>query len=172
MVVGINEEVEVLAQLLVIVIVEVFDSGLLDCAVPLPGNGLPANREWDALDLTTIRENSPPDCFLILMAPRMVGLCQAMLNFVGSTDHVEAAEARDHGVPVSRLFGELDAPRHCLSELPLLRHWSERQWRRRSNGLIGQDDVSLVGNGFQDSLEKGHGRGSICLFIKADNGEF
>ena len=160
MVVGINEDVEVSAQLLVIVIVEVFDSGLLDCAVPLPGNGLPANREWDALDLTTIRENSPPDCFLILMAPRMVGLCQAMLNFVGSTDHVEAAEARDHGVPVSRLFGELDAPRHCLSD----------QWR--SNGSIGQDDVYLVGNGFQDSLEKGHGRGSICLFIKADNGEF
>ena len=63
MVVGINEDVEVSAQLLVIVIVEVFDSGLLDCAVPLPGNGLPANREWDALDLTAIRENSPQTVF-------------------------------------------------------------------------------------------------------------
>ena len=120
MVVGIDEEVEVSAQLLVIVIVVAFDSGFLDCAV-------------HALDLS--------------IRPRVVGLCQAMLDLIGVADHVEAAEARDHGVPVSRLFGELDA-------------------------VIGQDDVYLVGNGFQDSLEKGHRRGSVCLFIRADNGEF
>ena len=32
---------------------------------PLPGNGLPANRGRDSLDLAATQENSPPDCFLI-----------------------------------------------------------------------------------------------------------
>ena len=86
MVVGIDEEVEVSAQLLVIVIVVAFNSGFLDCAV-------------HALDLSSIPENSPPDCFLILLAPRVVGLCQAMLDLIGVADHVEAAEARDLNRP-------------------------------------------------------------------------
>lgn len=120
MAVGIDEEVEMSAQRLVIVIVVAFNSGFLDCAV-------------HALGLS--------------IHPQVVRLCQAMLDLIGVADHVEAAEARDHGVPVSRLFGKLDA-------------------------VIGQDDVYLVGNFFQNSLEKSHGRRSICLFIKADNGEF
>ena len=160
MVVGIDEEVEMSAQLLVIVIVVALNSGFLDCAVPLPGNGLPANRERDPLDLSAIQENDPPDRFLIFMAPRVVGLCQAMLDLIGVADDVEAAEARDHGVPVSRLFGELDAVIHCPAGV----------CPQTPSG--GQDDVYLVGNGFQDSLEKGHGRGSVCLFIKADDGKF
>ena len=72
MVVGIDEEVEVSAQLLVIVIVVAFDSGFLNCAV-------------HALDLS--------------IRPRVVGLCQAMLDLIGVADHVEAAEARDLNRP-------------------------------------------------------------------------
>ena len=133
MVVGIYEQIKVSAQLFVVIIMVAFDGGFLDCPV-------------HALDLA--------------VRPRMVGFGQAVLDFVGSADHVEAAEARDHGVPVSRLFSELDAPRHCLSD----------QWR--SNGSIGQDDVNLVGNRLQDGLKKDHGSGSVGLFIEPDDGKF
>ena len=52
-VVGADEGVEVISQLVVIVVVEAFDGRVLDGAVPLPGNGLPANREypyWSRMD--------------------------------------------------------------------------------------------------------------------------
>ena len=77
-VVGADEVGEVLAQLVVIVVMEGFDVQrendppdrflirltFLDRAVPLPGSGLPANRERDPLNLAAPRENRPPDCFL------------------------------------------------------------------------------------------------------------
>ena len=44
-VVGADEGVEVISQLVVVIVVEAFDGRFLDRAVPLPGNGLPANRE-------------------------------------------------------------------------------------------------------------------------------
>ena len=59
MVVGIDKEVEMSAQLLVIVIVVAFNSSFLDCAV-------------HALDLS--------------IRPRVVGLCQAMLDLIGFAD--------------------------------------------------------------------------------------
>ena len=67
MVVGIYEQIKVSAQLFVVVIMVAFDGGFLDCPV-------------HALDLAAIRENSPPYCFLILLAPRMVGFGQAVLD--------------------------------------------------------------------------------------------
>ena len=36
-------------------------------------------------------------------------------------------------------------PRHCHSELPLSRHWSERQWRGRSNGSTSMRAYSKSG---------------------------
>jgi hypothetical protein len=89
----------------------------------------------EALDVQ--RENDPPDRFLIFMAPRVVGFCQPVLDaarhcprtnggqWLALADHVEAHWPGIDGVPVPGLLGELDAPRHCLSD----------QWR--SNGLIG-----------------------------------
>ena len=73
-VVGADEVGEVVAQLVVILVVEAFDRRVLDRAVPLPGSGLPANRERDPLNLAATRENRPPDCFLGLAAPRMLDL--------------------------------------------------------------------------------------------------
>jgi hypothetical protein len=91
---------------------EAFDGRVFDGAVPLPCNGLPANRERDPFDLTAPRENSPPDCFLILVAPRMVWLREAMLDTIGLANHVEAHGPRIDCSPVARLLGELNAPRH------------------------------------------------------------
>jgi len=42
-----------LRELVVAVVVEAFDCRVFDRAVPLPGNGLPANRERDAFDLSS-----------------------------------------------------------------------------------------------------------------------
>ena len=53
--VGADDVGEVLAQL--VVAVEAFDSGFLDRAVPLPGNGLPANRARDPFN-TAIRSGA------------------------------------------------------------------------------------------------------------------
>ena len=98
MVVSVDEQIKVPAQLLVVIIEISFDGGVLDRAVP-------------ALDLTAIQENSPPDCFLIFMAPRVVGFGQAVLDRVGVADHVEAvhAELCRPAVPVPRLIRDRDA---------------------------------------------------------------
>ena len=45
MVVGVDEQIKVSAQLIVVIVEIPFDGGFLDRAVPLPGSGLPANRE-------------------------------------------------------------------------------------------------------------------------------
>ena len=66
-VVDCKEVGEVGAELVVAFIVETLHGRVLEGAV-------------HALDLAAIRENGPPDCFLVLMAPRMVGLGQAVLD--------------------------------------------------------------------------------------------
>ena len=60
-VVGVYEQIKVSAQLFVVVIMVAFDGGFLDCPV-------------HALDLAAIRENSPPDCFLVLLTPLPIDL--------------------------------------------------------------------------------------------------
>ena len=56
------------SELIVTVVMEPFDRRVLDRAVPLPGNGLLANREREPFDLGATQENSPLDCFLIFAA--------------------------------------------------------------------------------------------------------
>ncbi len=84
-VVGGYEVCEVYPQLLVALVVEAFDGGLLDGAV-------------HPLDLT--------------VGPGVVRLGEAVLDVVGLADHVEAHLARPGGVAVARLLGELDAIAH------------------------------------------------------------
>ena len=62
-------------------------------------NGRVLDRPVHPLTLPVVRENSPPDCFLILATPRVVGLRQAVLNAIGLADHVEA-----HGPGVDRVL--------------------------------------------------------------------
>ena len=140
-VVGIHEQIKVSAQLLVVKVVA-FNGSFLDCAL-------------HALDLSAIRENSPPYCLLILLAPRMIGFGQAMLDFIGVADHNEAAAVPEHGVPVSRLFSEMDDAAIGLEPMA-------HQVR------LGQNDVDLAGY----DLRKRRGRGSVGLVIKPDDGKF
>ena len=74
-VIGADQVSQVISQL--VVAVEAFDGRLLDRAVPLPGNGLPANRERDAFDLA--------------IRPGVGRFGQAVLDLVCVADHVEAA---------------------------------------------------------------------------------
>lgn len=84
MVVGIDEQIKVPAQLIAVFVEIPFDGGFLDRAV-------------HAFDLA--------------IGPRMVWFGQTMLDLVGVTDHVEAmhAELGRPAIPVSRLVGELDS---------------------------------------------------------------
>ena len=113
---------EELAQLVVVIIVEAFDGRVPDRAVPLPGSGLPANRERDPLDPlpgrclpantergAAPRENSPPDCFLALAAPRVFDLGQPVFDLMLAADAVEDVL---EGINVPVVVGKLDAPRH------------------------------------------------------------
>ena len=61
-VVGADEVGHVISELVVVVVVEAFDRRLLDRAVPLPGNGLPANRERDAFYLAVRPGDAGPLC--------------------------------------------------------------------------------------------------------------
>lgn len=87
------------AQLVVAVVVVTLDGGFLDCAV-------------HPFDLAAPRENSPPDCFRFLVAARVVGFDQPVLDPVDLGDHVKAHRPGMDRVAVSRLLGELNAPRH------------------------------------------------------------
>ena len=62
-----DEVGQMLREVVVVVVVEAFDGRRLDGAV-------------HAFDLTATRENSPPDCFLILAVPRVLWLGCAMLD--------------------------------------------------------------------------------------------
>ena len=63
------------AQRGVVVVVEAFDGRILDGSV-------------HPCALAAIRENSPPDCFLVLMAPRMPDLGQPVLDAVFFATHI------------------------------------------------------------------------------------
>ena len=120
------------SQLVVVLVVEALDGRVLDRAV-------------HALDLA--------------VGPRVVRLGQPVLDPVCLADHVEAHRPGVDGVPVAGLLGELDAPRHCLSD------------RWRSNGSIGQDRVDLVGHGFEHVLEELACSLSVIFFNELSNGE-
>lgn len=83
------------AELVVVVVMEAFDGGILDRPVhplnPLPGRCLPANTERGAI------------------RPGVVRLGQSVLDPICLADHVEAHLARICCVPVPGLLGELDA---------------------------------------------------------------
>jgi hypothetical protein len=128
-----QEEVrEVRSQLIVGFVVEAFYSRVLD-------------RSVHSLDLT--------------IGPRVVGLGQAVLDPVGFADHVEAHWPGIDRVPVPRLLGELDAPRHCLSD----------QWR--SSGSISENGVDLIGYGFEHMLKELPGRLSVSGCNELSDGE-
>ena len=75
------------------------------------------------------RKAVPRDCFLIFMAPRVIGLGQPVLDAIGLTDHVEAHWPGIDCVAVPGLLGELDA-------------------------IFGQYGVDLVGHGFEQALQE------------------
>lgn len=75
--------------------------------------------------------------FDLAVGPRMIGFCGPVLEPIGFTVHVKAHLPGVGGVAVPSLLGELDAPRHYLSD----------QWR--SNGSIGQDRVDTIWNGLE-----------------------
>jgi hypothetical protein len=96
------------------------------------------------------------------IGPRVVGFGQAMLNLVGIADNIKAvhAELCRPTVPVPWLIGKLYPVIHCPAGICL----------QTPRG--GQDDVDLVGNGFQNSLKKDYGFGPVRLFIEPNNGKF
>ena len=91
-VVGADEVGEVLAQLVVIVVMEAFDGRVLDRAIPLPGSGLPANRERDPLDLA--------------IRPGVLDLGQPVVDLMLAADPVADVLA---GMNVPIVVGELAA---------------------------------------------------------------
>ena len=92
---GADEVGQMPVELVVIVVMEAFDGRVLDRAVPLPGSGLPANRERDALDLAATRENRPPDCFLGLAAPGVLDPGQPVFDGMRAADPVEDRSGGD-----------------------------------------------------------------------------
>ena len=135
------------AQLGMAVVVEPLNAHVLDRAV-------------HAFDLAAIRETVPPDCYLLLMAQRMVQLGQSVVNAVGLADLVEAHWPESDGVPLPGLLGDLTAPRHCPSD------------QSRSNGSIGQNGVGLIGHGLEHVQQKPPGSLSINRFDKLADGKF
>lgn len=95
-IVSVHEVGEMGAELVVVFVIEAFYRCVFDRAV-------------HPLDLAIARENSPPDCFLILATPRVVWLREAVLDTVGLADHVEAHGPGRDGVAIPRLLGELNA---------------------------------------------------------------
>ena len=87
---------EELAQLVVVIIVEAFDGRVLDRAVPLPGSGLPANRERDPLNLA--------------VRPGVLDLGQPVVDLMLAADPIKDVL---EGVNVPVVIGELDAIIRC-----------------------------------------------------------
>jgi len=100
--------------------------------------------------------------FDLAIGPGVLDLGQSMLDAVLSAAHVEHLCDKGCGRPVgiARREGELDPPRHCLSD----------QWR--SNGSIGEDGVDLVGNRLDQRDEEGRCGNPVGLFLQPDKGEF
>ena len=118
-VVGCHEVREVRPELVMAVVVVSFDGCVLDRAV-------------HSLDLA--------------VGPRMVGLCEAMFDPVGLTDHVETHGPRINGVPVPGLLGEL-------------------------NAIVGEDGVDLIWHGLEHVLQELPSRLPVCLLDQLGHGE-
>ena len=131
-VVGIDEVGEVISQLVMVVVVEAFDGRFLD-------------RPVHSFDLAAIRENSPPDCFLVLMAPGVPDLGEPVFDLMLATDAVEDVL---EGINVPIMIGELDA-------------------------IIGEHDVEPVGHGCDQIAQKGgcgHFPGLLVQFHESELG--
>ena len=130
-IVGADEVVEVASDLVEVVVVEALDGCVLDRAVPLPGNGLPANHERDAFNLA--------------IRPGMLDLGQPMVDLMLAADAVEEVL---EGVNVPVVVGELDAivSKHDVEPL---RHGGDQISQERGGGrfpgLLVQRDVSELG---------------------------
>ena len=120
-VVGRDEVVEMTAQLVMAVVVEAFDGRPLDGSV-------------HPLDLS--------------ISPRMIGLCQAMLDAVALTRAIErmASEPRRWTVAVLRQVCELDA-------------------------VVGQHDTDVIGDGLHQGVEKGRGGNGVGAVHELNEGE-
>jgi len=89
----------VLAQLVVVIIVEAFHRRVLDRPVPLPGNGLPANRERDAFDLA-VRPGVARQVFACKHREGMSDFCEPVFDLMRAAGLVK-------DVPI--MICELDA---------------------------------------------------------------
>jgi hypothetical protein len=67
MIIGIDGELKVPSRLIMAGVVVAFDGGVFDGPV-------------HSFDLAVRRGNSPPDCFLILLTPRVVRLGQSVFD--------------------------------------------------------------------------------------------
>ena len=130
-VVGADEVGEVLAQLVVIVVMEAFDGRVFDRAIPLPGSGLPANRERDPLNLA--------------IRPGMLDLGQPVVDVMLAADAVEDVL---EGMNVPVVVGELDAI-VCEHDVEPVGHGCDQIAQERGSGhfpgLLVQFDIGELG---------------------------
>jgi len=73
----------------------------------------------------------------LAVGPRVVRLCEPVLDIVRLADHVEAHLTRPDGVAIARLLGKLDAPFDFAQDR-----------------IIGEDRVDPVGYGFQQVFQE------------------
>ena len=104
--------------LAVIVVVEAFDGRFLDRAV-------------HPFDLAAIRENSPPDCFLVLMAPGVPDPGEPVFDLMLAADPVKDVL---EGMNMPVVIGELDTA-------AIVARTNGATWR------LGEHDVEPVGHG-------------------------
>ena len=108
-VVGADEVGEVISQRVVVIVVEAFHGGFLDRAVPLPGNGLLANRERDAPDLA-IRPGVARQAIARNRREGVSDLGEPMFDLMRAADAVEDVF---EGMNMPFVIGELDAIVRC-----------------------------------------------------------
>ena len=123
-------------------------------------DGRVLDRTVHPLELTVPRENSPPDCFLILGTPRVIRLGQTVLDPICLTDHVETHLPRPRGVPIPGLLGELNAVVRCPLSVCL----------QTLRG--GQNRMDPVGHDFHKVLQELPGSLSIRFFNQLNDGKF
>ena len=104
------------------------------------------DRAVHPLDLAVPRENSPPDCFLILGTPGVVRLGEPMLDAVGLADHVEPHLPGRGRVPVTRLLCEL-------------------------NTVVREDRMDAVGDSLEQMLQELPSCLAVCFIYKLGNRE-
>ena len=92
-------------QLVVAFVVEAFHGRLFDCPV-------------HPLDLAAPRENSPPDCFLILVAPRVLARLQEGVTSIQESygkDHLHLTVIKAY---LARLLGNARVVRYLMQNRP------------------------------------------------------